>query len=189
MAMSRRETEIKLAFPSSRDAASALSAAGATPSRSRTFEDNVLYDLDDRRLAGRGRVLRVRRAGRDVLMTFKGPVEGRHRHKVREEAEIAIADGDELARILEGIGLHPCYRYQKYRTTFELAGVHVALDETALGVFIELEGEADAIDRVASALGKTQGDYILETYRELQERDAAARGVDAGDLLYEEEQA
>jgi hypothetical protein len=39
------------------------------------------------------------------------------------------------------------------------------------------------VDRAAAALGATPADYILATYRELHERDAAARGVIAGDML------
>ena len=184
MGMSRRETEIKLAFPSAEDARRALASAGAVPSRPREFEDNLLYDFEDRRLFHKGRLLRLRRVGADALVTFKGPVEGESRHKVREESEVRVDDGDEVARILEGIGFRPCYRYQKYRTTFALPGVHVALDETALGTFVELEGDPDAIDRAAASLGREPRDYLKETYRELQERQAAATGAPTGDLLY-----
>ncbi|HJQ98306.1 MAG TPA: class IV adenylate cyclase [Candidatus Polarisedimenticolaceae bacterium] len=184
MGMSRRETEIKLAFPSAEDARRALIAAGAVTDRPREFEDNVLYDFEDRRLFHKGRLLRLRRVGADALVTFKGPVEGESRHKVREESEVRVDDGDEVARILEGVGFRPCYRYQKYRSTFTLPGVHAALDETALGTFVELEGDPDAIDRAASALGRGTRDYLKETYRELQERHAAATGIPAGDLLY-----
>jgi adenylate cyclase class 2 len=133
MGMSRRETEIKLAFSSPEDARRALASAGAIPTHDRDFEDNVLYDSEDRRLFREGRVLRLRRFGTEALVTFKGPTEGEGRHKVREEAEVFVSDGDEAARILEGIGFRPAYRYQKYRSTFDLPGVHVALDETVLG--------------------------------------------------------
>jgi len=184
MGMSRRETEIKLAFSSAEDARRALVAAGATPARPREFEDNVLYDFEDRGLFHKGRLLRLRRVGADALVTFKGPVEGESRHKVREESEVRVDDADEAARIFEGIGFRPFYRYQKYRTTFDLPGVHAAVDETALGTFGELEGDPDAIDRAAAALGREPRDYMKETYRELQERHAAATGVPAGDLLY-----
>jgi adenylate cyclase, class 2 len=184
MAMSRRETEIKLAFPSPQDARRALALAGATESRPREFEDNLLFDLDDRRLESAGRLLRLRRAGARAVVTYKGPAESGHRYKIREEAEVSVADGEEMDRILRGVGFRPGYRYQKYRTSFELEGVAIALDETALGTFVELEGEPDAIDRVAAALGKGPRDYLRTTYRELQEQDAAARGVTAGDLLY-----
>ena len=45
-------------------------------------------------------------------------------------------------------------------------------------------GEPDAIDRVAARLGIAPQDYIRLTYRDLQERDAAARGLDEpGDMV------
>lgn len=186
--MSRRETEIKLAFSSPEDARRTLASAGAVPSHEREFEDNVLYDSEDRRLFREGRVLRLRRFGTDALVTFKGPPEGDGRHKVRQESEVRVSDGDEAARILEGVGFRPCYRYQKYRSTFDLPGVHVALDETALGTFIELEGDPSAIDRAAAALGRGPHDYLKDTYRELQEKHAASGGLPAGDLLFPRDQ-
>jgi adenylate cyclase class 2 len=184
MGMSRRETEIKLAFPSPQDARRTLAGAGAHEAKARVFEDNVLFDREDRPLASRGCLLRLRRAGSRAIVTFKGPVEGAHRHKVRTESEVEVGDADEMERILSGIGFRPVYRYQKYRTGFELAGVDIALDETAIGTYVELEGDPDAIDRVARALGKEPRDYLKETYRELQERHATSRGEVAGDLLY-----
>jgi len=186
MTMSRREIEVKLAFDSLQDARDAIERAGATPSGPRAFEDNVLFDLADGSLARTGRMLRLRRVGGGALLTFKGPVAGEHRYKVREEAEVTVADAEETVRVLEGAGFRSCYRYQKYRTPFELHGVHLALDETPLGTFVELEGAPEAIDRAAVALGRGAADYLRESYRELQERAAAARGVTAGDLLYPE---
>ena len=47
----------------------------------------------------------------------------------------------------------PGFRYEKYRTTFRLPGLHLDLDETPVGVFLELEGAPRAIDRAARSLG------------------------------------
>ena len=74
---------------------------------------------------------------------------------------------------------------EKYRTLFEIGDLHVCLDETPLGCFVELEGPADQIDRAATVLGVSQEQYVLETYRELQEKDAMERGVEAGDLVFD----
>lgn len=187
MAMSRRETEIKLAFPSPEVARRTLDALGARQMQSRVYEDNVLYDLDHAPLTGSGRLLRLRRAGPVATLTFKGPVESGRRHKVRPEHEVRVEDAEKLVRILEGVGFAPVYRYQKYRTCFEHGGVDIALDETALGTFVELEGEPDAIDRVAAELGKGPKDYLLESYRELQEKAAEEQGLPLGDLLFPED--
>lgn len=183
MAKSSRENEIKLAFPSPALAIQKLLQAGARQTGSREFEDNVLFDLPDRPLTARGRLLRLRRVGERAVLTFKAPVEGEHRHKVKTEHETAVADPEALLRILSGLGFEPIYRYQKFRSTFRFEAVEAVVDETPLGTFVELEGSPDDVDRAAAAVGATSDDYILATYRELHERDAAARGVAVGDLL------
>lgn len=183
MAMSSRETEIKLAFPSPETATRQLLAAGARETNPRTFEDNLLFDDADRSLHETGRLVRLRRYGAEVVLTFKGPAEEGTRHKVRVEHECTVGDGPTCARILAGLGLAPVYRYQKYRTIFDLAGVAASLDETPIGTYVELEGDAAAIDRAARALGRGDRDYIVATYRELQVRAAGGRDEAVGDLL------
>jgi adenylate cyclase class 2 len=183
MVKSNRENEIKLAFPSPELAVRQLIQAGARETHARAFEDNVLYDLPGHPLSSSERLLRLRSFDGDWVLTFKGPVLGEHRHKVRIEHELTIADPEALRSILAGLGFVPAYRYQKYRTTFALGEVEASVDETALGTFVELEGAPDDVDRAASDLGARPSDFIRLTYRELQEKDAAARGVLPGDLL------
>jgi len=55
------------------------------------------------------------------------------------------------------------------------------LDETPLGVFLELEGPARWIDRTARALGFSESDYITDSYAELHRR---SRGGEAGDMVF-----
>ena len=183
MAKSNQENEIKLAFPSPETAVSRLRKAGAREVQPRSFEDNVLFDFPDRSLTGSGRMLRLREFAGSALLTFKGPIAGDHRHKVRLEHETLVASPEELRSILAGLGFEPMYRYQKFRATYRLDEVEAALDETPLGTFVELEGAPDDIDRAAAALGADRSEFIFATYRELQEKDAAGRGEVAGDLL------
>ena len=183
MAKSNRENEIKLAFPSRETAVLRLLAAGARQVHARAFEDNVLFDLADRALSKSGRLLRLRDFDGVSLLTFKASVAGEHRHKVKIEHETAIADPAALRSILLGLGFEAVYRYQKYRATYRLGAVEAAVDETPLGTFIELEGSPDEVDNAAEALGAAPSDFIRATYRELQEQDAAARGLIASDML------
>jgi adenylate cyclase class 2 len=183
MVKSNRENEIKLAFPSPETAVRRLLEAGAREVHARAFEDNVLFDFTDRSLTKSGRLLRLREFEGTSLLTFKGGVAGEHRHKVKIEYETAIADPEALRSILLGLGFEVVYRYQKYRATYRLDAVEAAVDETPLGTFVELEGAPDDVDRVAAALGAAPSDFIRATYREMQEKDAAARGVVAGDMM------
>ena len=185
MSESHRETEIKLPFDSASEARARLERAGAGPAGLRLFEDNRLYDLPGLPLKAAGKIVRLRRVGDRGVLTFKAPVAGVHRHKVREEHECQVGDVEAASRILEGLGYSVVYRYQKYRTLFALEGLTVCLDETPIGCFVELEGDPEGIDRVAGKLGFTPRDYIRVTYRDLQEQVAADSGRnEPGDMVF-----
>jgi len=184
MDSSRREVEVKLPCDSPAGARRKLDGLGARLVRDRTFEDNILFERETDPLKPARKLLRLRREGGRALLTFKAPVEGDHAHKVRIEDESDVVDPQAVERILAGLGLRPHYRYQKYRTLFELEGLEICLDETPLGCFIELEGEPGAIDRVAAALGYGPDRYVLESYVELHEQWAAERGLPMGDLVF-----
>ena len=153
---------------------------------------NTLYDTDDGRLMRHGQMLRLRverpagrahRGGRGrkfakentangAVLTFKGPVNGVETnqpepYKVREEHELRISNTQEMSRVFEALGLRPCFRYEKFRSTFRLSGttnLKVTLDETPIGLFVELEGERGEIDRAAEMLGFARSDYINQSY-------------------------
>src|SRR5438874_1073148 len=82
--------------------------------------------------------LRVRQDGGRSILTFKGPVQPAA-VKVREEVETTVGDGTTLMRILEELGFHAWFRYQKYREEFALDDCIIAIDETPVGVFVEIE--------------------------------------------------
>jgi adenylate cyclase class 2 len=189
MAPSRIEVEVKLRFDSARDAVQKLEQSGANLVAPRAFEDNRVYDLPSGELRNTSRLLRLRRKGTTFTLTFKSKVEGETRHKVYIEHETEVEDGEQMHLLLTGLGYAPWYRYQKYRTVYLLDDVEVSVDETPIGCFVELEGEGDAIDLLASRLGFTPDRYIRDTYHALHVADAAERGVATGDLLFAENDA
>jgi adenylate cyclase class 2 len=184
-----REIEIKLRFDSADAARARLEQLGVRLRDSRVFEDNILYDRVHDPLTTTGRALRLRRVGPLTLLTYKGPVSGEQRYKVRIENETEVANAAATERILTALGFEPVYRYQKFRSVFELEGLEICLDETPLGCFVELEGQPDAIDRAAARLGFESEDYVRESYRELHERAAKARGEEATALLLSVDEA
>jgi len=186
MSQSGREVEVKLAFASSAQALQRIEQLGARRTVERAFEDNILYERDSDPLKPQDKLLRLRTVGGRSLLTYKAPVEGRHRHKVRIEHETDVTDGPALERILAGLGMRPAWRYQKYRTVFELEGLELCVDETPLGCYVELEGDPATIDRVAARLGVDPSAYVLESYRELAEAAAGRPGGEPGDLVFEE---
>jgi adenylate cyclase class 2 len=177
------EREVKLRFDSADLAREKILALGATPLHGRRLQEDCLLDTDDELLRRQRSVLRVRSEGGKSLLTFKGPVQPGPM-KLREEHETVVADGEMLLTILEQLGLHIWFRYEKYREEFSGADVVIAIDETPVGVFVELEGGEDAINDTARALGCTPADYITDSYRFifLQHRDA--HGIDGPDMVF-----
>jgi len=180
-----REIEVKLRFDRPQEALTKLLNLGAVERVPRQFEDNILYDRAHDPLRLERKALRLRRAGDRAIVTFKGPVEGEHRHKVRIEHETDVADGDAAERILLSLGYEPHWRYQKYRTEFDLGGLCLCLDETPLGCFVELEGPPREIDRAAERLGFSPDDYVTSSYRKLLELEAGRQGRRPWDLVFD----
>ena len=169
------EREIKLRFDSVEDARTKILALGATPLRGRRLQEDALLDTADETLRRQRATLRVRSEGGKSLLTFKGPpLPGLI--KIRTEHETIVADGAVLLTILESLGLHIWFRYEKYREEFSLDDLVIAIDETPVGIFVEVEGSEAAIHATARALGKSGHDYITDSYRFLflQHRDANA---------------
>jgi adenylate cyclase class 2 len=178
------EREVKLRFESAEEARAAILATGATPLLGRRLQEDCLLDSDDEALRRRRCVLRVRVEAGKSRITFKGPVQP-SAMKLREELETVVGDGEVLLRVFAELGLHVWFRYEKYREEFAHEDVIVALDETPVGVFVEIEGSEQGIGAMAEALGRAPADYILDSYRGLflQHRDAL--GLTGTDMVFD----
>ena len=188
MHASSLEREIKLRFASVEEARAAIIAAGCTPLLGRRLQGDALLDTDDEELRRRRCVLRVRVENGKSRVTFKGPVQP-SKMKLREEHETLVGDGAVLLKIFEELGLHIWFRYEKYREEFSHEDVTVAIDETPVGVFVEIEGGEQGIEAMAAALGRTPADYLVDSYRSLflQHRDAL--GLTTSDMVFADEPA
>ena len=177
------EREIKLRFETVEQARERVLSIGATPLRGRRLQEDCLLDNQQDALYRRRCVLRVRSECGRSLLTFKGPVQP-GAMKLREEYETVAADGNTLLKILEELGLHVWFRYEKYREEFSAEDVVIAIDETPVGTFIEIEGGEEHIHATASALGKGPSDYITDSYRTLFLQHRAAHGLPNGDMVF-----
>jgi adenylate cyclase class 2 len=177
------EREIKLRFDSAGQARERVLSIGATPLRGRRLQEDCLLDTEQDMLYRRRCVLRVRNEGGKSLLTFKGPVQPGPM-KLREEHETVVADGDTLLTILLELGLHAWFRYEKYREEFAAEDVIIAIDETPVGTFVEIEGGEEHIEQTAAALGKAPADYITDSYRTLFLQHCAERGLTSSDMLF-----
>ena len=206
-----REVEIKLRVDDLAALRRKLRALGARL-RHRVHELNILFDTPQQRLRKKGQLLRLRLEYRPgatkvplrSLLTYKGPGLGPagtpapgllpgtsnrfpHRYKVREEVETPVTEPARLVQIFGAIGLLPSFRYEKYRATYRLPrlrGLLVELDETPIGVFLELEGSPRLIDQASRLLGFTPGDYLLSSYAALYFDFCRRQRTPPGDMSF-----
>lgn len=185
------ETEIKLEVRHLRAIRRKLGKLGFRQVRSRHFENNILYDFADRRLWKAQCLLRLRQSGRTWTLTFKGKAQSSRDYKIRPELETSVADGKQLQEIFSALGLRPAFRYQKYRA--ELARGRrppkhgaplVVIDETPIGIYLELEGSRRWIDRVAAQLGYRREDYIPASYAALYRQKCEQQGVKPTNMVF-----
>jgi adenylate cyclase class 2 len=117
-------------------------------------------------------------------LTWKGPVQP-STMKLREELETVVGDGEMLLRVFGELGLHVWFRYEKYREEFSHEDVIVAIDETPVGVFVEIEGTETGIAEMTAALGRTSDDYIVDSYRSLFLQHRERCGLTGSDMVFD----
>ncbi len=135
-------------------------------------------------------MVRVRAVGGKGLLTYKGPEEA-GKYKDREELEVDVPDAGKLSEILGRLDFVPAFRYEKYRTEFQRRGEKgvATLDETPIGVWLELEGAPGWIDRSARRLGFSEADYSTASYYGLYVDYCRERGVAATHMTFGPENA
>lgn len=161
------EIEVKIAVGDPTALHAALAAHGFTPAGERHFERNTVWDRPDGELRRSGRLLRLREVGGRCILTVKRPTAGDPAYKTLEEVEFIVSAAGPAAAALEILGYRPVFRYEKYRRVFRRPGCLVMLDETPIGVFLEIEAAPAEIDAAAAELGYSRADYITRNYLEL----------------------
>lgn len=152
---------------------SRLREIGARLGTPRLREENTLFDFPDGRLERADSALRVRTFGRACLLTYKGRSREHAFLKLREEIETRVENPDTLIRLLELLGLRKAFHYWKYREiysleiplgTVPLETVTVALDETPIGFFAEVEGPEESIRAVVELMSWDPASFIRKSY-------------------------
>jgi adenylate cyclase class 2 len=195
------EIEIKLRITDIPTILRKIESLGAK-TQGQVFEQNTLYDTPQSDLRRRDMLLRLRAEtpaiqnarstrGERVILTSKAPLRTPRaskrppRYKERAEREqVAANTARQCAAALTALGFRPAFRYDKFRTTFRLPHLQLDLDETPAGTFLELEGQPQAINRAAHALGFTNQAYLRATYWDLHVADCRRRGAIPKNMLF-----
>ena len=78
-----------------------------------------------------------------------------------------IEDAALTESILFSLGYQRTFRSEKYREEYSLGGGHLAIDDTPIGTYVEIEAVTAEIERITRLLGKTPVDYVLDSYPRL----------------------
>lgn len=182
---SNQEIEIKLHVPGVEFARSLIEGVGYAVSVPRTFEVNSIFDTPDTTLRQRGTLLRLRKAAAKYTMTVKGQASP-GKHKSRPEYEVVVSNYDAAQSMLFQLGYQIVFQYEKFRTEFGSTNQSgtITLDETPIGVFLELEGGPDWIDLTACTLGFSLSDYVVDSYGTLYSKYCIKNEITAGNMTF-----
>jgi adenylate cyclase, class 2 len=117
---------------------------------SEVFEENYLHRGGV--LEERAAVLRLRKIGDRTILTYKERLRTDTDIKHRIEHETDVADVDAMERIIQSLGYKLNVVYEKHRKTWHFLDVEVVLDELPFGLYMEIEGEVEAIEAAERTL-------------------------------------
>lgn len=183
-ASDKMETEIKLWVTEFGSLEQTLLAQGAILSAPRVFERNVRYDLPNGSLARRGMVLRLRQDSR-VRLTYKEGGSSKDGVISRFEAEVEVSDFKTMDEILTLLGYMHSMAYEKYRTTYQMDGCEVVLDELPFGKFVEIEGKHESILALMKRLNLNEALRVEMSYVRAFEVIAKKMGLTFRDATFE----
>jgi adenylate cyclase class 2 len=153
-----------------------LAEVNATPYGKR-FEENTLYAGGT--LDPQTEVLRLRRVADRAILTYKRRFASASPIKHHREEETAVEDAQSLAQILYALGYRPTLVYEKRRATWRVANTEVVIDELPFGLYLEIEGDEQAIQEVERLLGLTEAGAEMASYPALTK----LHGEKHGDLI------
>ncbi len=185
MAKHNQETEAKFYVVHLDRVAARLSELQARLVQPRVLETNLRFDLPDGSLTSTGRVLRLRH-DTQARLTFKGSGQNKSGVLDRQEIEFVVEDGQKARQFLEALGYQKSMVYEKYRTTYELEGAEIMLDEMPYGGFLEIEGETvQQIQALSAKLHLNWNAAVPSSYTALFDALRKKMGYSFQDLSFE----
>lgn len=152
-----------------------LISLGAT----KIFEGEVYslyFDYPDRVLKKHGKTLRLRKIGREIILTLKTsgePGDQESNLKIRNEYEVKLSDFENTKKILENIGLSIWLELKKHRTSYILDTVRFEIDKyqgeySYIPQLLEIEGpNMETIYKYVELLGFNKKDCKPWTFEDL----------------------
>lgn len=157
------ETEIKFYLPNIDPVRTRMIDLGAVY-KDRTFETNIRFEDPEKSLIKKKSLLRLRK-DKKITLTYKSePPFKDNQFKILQEFEVEVSDFDAMEHILKSLGFQEEQIYEKWRETYILDDTHLCLDTMPYGDFIEIEGNKESIQKLASQIGFLWEKRILLNY-------------------------
>ncbi|HJS51112.1 MAG TPA: class IV adenylate cyclase [Pyrinomonadaceae bacterium] len=101
----------------------------------------------------RGATLRLRKIGDFTVLTYKEKIKSESGAKQKIEFETTVSDVEATENIIERLGYKLTAVYEKRRKYWHFGDVEVVVDELPFGLYMEIEGTVEAIEKAEKALG------------------------------------
>jgi adenylate cyclase class 2 len=185
MLASDKELEVKFFVSDLAEMENRLVKASAMLVQPRTHEYNLRFDTPEGGLAQESSMLRLRRDSSSHV-TFKGPSSTLGGVLARQEIEFEVSNFASAQKLIEALGFRSKFVYEKYRTTYDLNGLKVTLDEMPYGHFVEIEGnQASTIKEASLQLGLNWDERLPETYISIFRRLKELFSMNFPDLTFD----
>src|SRR5215208_6867140 len=135
-----------------------------------TFDKEVFevnYQHRGGEMDERGATLRLRKIGDFTLLTYKEKVKTENGAKRKIEYETNDSNVEAAEAIIERLGYRLTAVYEKRRKYWNLGEVEVVLDELPFGLYMEIEGTGEAIEKAERQLGLKDLEYEPRGYPRL----------------------
>ena len=114
-----------------------------------------------------GATLRLRKIGDFTVLTYKEKVKSDEGAKQKIEHETNVSDVEAMEQIIERLGYRLTAVYEKRRKYWKLNDVEVVLDELPFGLYMEIEGTIESIDKAEKKLGLKEAEREPRGYPRL----------------------
>jgi adenylate cyclase class 2 len=145
------EIEVKILEINPAEIRKKLKQAGAK----RVFGGTIgarYYDFSDRRIRKAGNVLRLRKFGKKIELTFKN-IKGKKKYKHADETDVIIEDFEAMHRFLTSIGLKHYAALRKKRERYQIKGLKFEIDKyPGIPYYVEVEAKTKKDTKKAKLL-------------------------------------
>ena len=134
------------------------------------MEKTIRYDNDDLKCSNNGIFIRTKSGMKNVLTLKEIPTDSSNTSFERITTEVEVDNINKIGYILEKIGLTKKFIMEKYRLFFKCDNVDILIDELPFGIYLEIKGEDNEINRITKMLNIDETDLIKMTYWDIYDK-------------------